>query len=31
MEGDLEEVFTALYEHDIELKIKAHTDKTAKS
>jgi len=29
MEGDLAEVFTALYEHDIELKIKAHTDKTA--
>lgn len=28
MEGDLDEVFTALYEHDIELKVKAHTDKT---
>ena len=31
MEGDLEEVFTALYEHDIELKIKAHTDKSAQA
>jgi peptide chain release factor 1 len=29
MDGDLADVFTALYEHDIELKIKAHTDKTA--
>ncbi len=29
MEGDLADVFDALYEHDVELKIKAHTDKTA--
>jgi peptide chain release factor 1 len=29
MEGDLADVFNALYEHDIGLKIKAHTDKTA--
>lgn len=29
MEGDLEDVFNALYEHDIELKVKAYTDKTA--
>ncbi len=27
MEGDLDEIFTALYEHDVELKIKAQTDK----
>jgi peptide chain release factor 1 len=25
MEGDLDEIFTALYEHDVELKIKAQT------
>jgi peptide chain release factor 1 len=31
MEGDLDDVFTALYEHDIELKVKAHTDRTAHS
>ena len=29
MEGDLADVFAALYEHDVELKVKAHTDKTA--
>jgi peptide chain release factor 1 len=28
MEGDLDEIFTALYEHDVELKIKAQTEKT---
>jgi peptide chain release factor 1 len=27
MEGDLDEIFTALHEHDVELKIKAQTDK----
>jgi peptide chain release factor 1 len=27
MEGDLEDVFDALYEHDVELKMKARTDK----
>ena len=27
MEGDLNEIFDALYEHDVELKIKAQTDK----
>ena len=27
MEGDLDDVFDALYEHDVELKMKAHTDK----
>jgi peptide chain release factor 1 len=29
MEGDLEEVFEALYEHDVALKMKAHTEKSA--
>ncbi len=28
VDGDLGDVFNALYEHDIELKMKAHTDKT---
>ncbi len=27
MEGDLNEIFDALYEHDVELKIKAQTEK----
>jgi hypothetical protein len=27
MEGALDEIFDALYEHDVELKIKAQTDK----
>ncbi|MBC8205789.1 MAG: peptide chain release factor 1 [Kiritimatiellales bacterium] len=27
MEGDLNEIFTALHDHDVELKIKAQTDK----
>jgi peptide chain release factor 1 len=31
MEGDLDDVFDALYEHDVELKMKIHTDKTAQS
>jgi len=26
MEGDLEEIFTGLYEHDVEMKMKAQTD-----
>lgn len=29
MEGDLDDIFDALYEHDVELKMKAHTDKSA--
>lgn len=29
MDGDLEDIFDALYEHDVELKMKAHTDKSA--
>jgi peptide chain release factor 1 len=29
VEGDLDDVFNALYEHDVELKIKAQTDKAA--
>ena len=29
MEGDLDDVFDALYEHDVALKMKAHTDKAA--
>jgi len=29
VEGDLDDVFDALYEHDVELKIKAQTDKSA--
>ncbi len=28
MEGDLDDIFDALYEHDVELKMKAHTDKS---
>ncbi|MGE4489564.1 MAG: peptide chain release factor 1 [Kiritimatiellales bacterium] len=31
MDGDLDEIFDALYEHDVELKIKAQTDKAAQS
>ena len=29
VEGDLDDVLNALYEHDVELKIKAQTDKSA--
>ncbi len=29
MAGDLDDIFDALYEHDVELKMKAHTDKAA--
>lgn len=31
MAGDLDEVFDALYEHDVELKMKAHTDKSVQA
>lgn len=31
MEGDLDDVFNALYEHDVEIKIKTQTDKSAQS
>jgi peptide chain release factor 1 len=29
MEGDLNDIFDALYEHDVALKMRAHTDKSA--